>query len=73
MVQLTLPKNSQVTAGKAWAAPPDAHDLRQFRIYRWNPEDGHNPRLDTYQVDGLLNVFKSRQERGLISRLKLLV
>jgi succinate dehydrogenase / fumarate reductase iron-sulfur subunit len=51
MVQLTLPKNSQVTAGKAWAAPPEAHDLRQYRIYRWNPEDGRNPRLDTFQVD----------------------
>ena len=51
MVQLTLPKNSQVTAGKAWLAPPTAHELRQYRIYRWNPEDGRNPRLDTYQVD----------------------
>jgi succinate dehydrogenase / fumarate reductase iron-sulfur subunit len=51
MVQLTLPKNSQVTAGKAWPAPPKAQELRQYRIYRWNPEDGHNPRLDTYQVD----------------------
>src|SRR5580704_18781822 len=51
MVQLTLPKKSQVTAGKAWAAPPEAHELRQYRIYRWNPEDGRNPRLDTYQVD----------------------
>jgi succinate dehydrogenase / fumarate reductase, iron-sulfur subunit len=51
MVQLTLPKNSKVTAGKAWPAPPAAGGLREYRIYRWNPDDGRNPRLDTYQVD----------------------
>jgi succinate dehydrogenase / fumarate reductase iron-sulfur subunit len=51
MVEFTLPKNSKVIAGKAWPAPLGSHELRQFRIYRWNPEDGHNPRLDTYHVD----------------------
>ena len=25
--------------------------LREYRIYRWNPDDGKNPRLDTYSVD----------------------
>ncbi len=25
--------------------------LREYRIYRWNPDDGDNPRLDTYHVD----------------------
>ena len=28
-----------------------AQNLREYRIYRWNPDDGHNPRIDTYQVD----------------------
>jgi succinate dehydrogenase / fumarate reductase iron-sulfur subunit len=51
MVEFTLPKNSKVTEGKAWPAPPGARSLREYRIYRWNPDDGHNPRLDTYQVD----------------------
>ena len=51
MVEFTLPKNSKIVAGKAWPAPPQAHELRQFRIYRWNPDDGANPRLDTYHVD----------------------
>ena len=23
-------------------------NLKEFRIYRWNPEDGENPRIDTY-------------------------
>ncbi|MCY4462396.1 MAG: succinate dehydrogenase iron-sulfur subunit [Albidovulum sp.] len=25
--------------------------MRAFRIYRWNPDDGDNPRLDTYRLD----------------------
>src|SRR2546421_5714314 len=51
MVQLTLPKNSRVTRGKTWASPAGAQTLREYRIYRWSPDDGKNPRIDTYQVD----------------------
>jgi succinate dehydrogenase / fumarate reductase, iron-sulfur subunit len=51
MVQLTLPKNSKVTQGKTWARPASAARVTEFRIYRWSPEDGANPRLDTYYVD----------------------
>ena len=51
MVQLTLPKNSRITEGKTWARPPAAREVREYRIYRFNPEDGHNPRIDTYFVD----------------------
>jgi succinate dehydrogenase / fumarate reductase iron-sulfur subunit len=28
-----------------------ARDEREYRIYRYNPEDGNNPRIDTYFVD----------------------
>ena len=51
MVEFTLPKNSKVTEGKAWSAPLRAGELREYHVYRWNPDDGRNPRLDTYQVD----------------------
>src|SRR3954463_16418378 len=51
MVQLTLPKNSRITEGKTWARPSAAHEVREYRIYRFNPEDGHNPHIDTYYVD----------------------
>jgi succinate dehydrogenase / fumarate reductase, iron-sulfur subunit len=51
MVEFTLPKNSTVTEGKVWPAPAGARNVREYRIYRWNPDDGHNPRLDTYRVD----------------------
>src|SRR5437588_12951247 len=51
MVEFTLPKNSKVREGKSWPAPTGAHETREYRIYRWNPEDGENPRIDTYYVD----------------------
>jgi succinate dehydrogenase / fumarate reductase iron-sulfur subunit len=51
MVQLTLPKNSRISEGKAWARPSAAREVREYHIYRFNPEDGHNPRIDTYYVD----------------------
>ena len=51
MATFTLPKNSQVTAGQTHAAPSGATNVRDFKVYRWNPDDGANPRTDTYQVD----------------------
>ena len=51
MVQFTLPKNSKITEGKTWPRPVSAKSQREYRIYRWNPEDGRNPRVDTYYVD----------------------
>jgi len=49
MVQLTLPKNSKITEGKTWGGA--GKNTREFRIYRWTPDDGANPRMDTYHVD----------------------
>src|SRR5271169_6251618 len=51
MVEFTLPKNSKVGLGMTYPAPAGTKRVRSFRIYRWNPEDGRNPRLDTYHVD----------------------
>ena len=51
MVHLTLPKNSNMVEGKTWPHPAKAKAEREFRIYRWNPDDGRNPRIDTYYVD----------------------
>lgn len=51
MVQLTLPQNSRVKKGKTWPKPQGATNLRAFRIYRYSPEEGGNPRWDTYWVD----------------------
>ncbi len=51
MVSFTLPKNSKVRDGKVWPKPDGATNLKEFRIYRHDPESGDNPRLDTYFVD----------------------
>jgi succinate dehydrogenase / fumarate reductase iron-sulfur subunit len=51
MVQFTLPRNSKVRPGKTWNKPESRGDWREFRVYRFNPEDGANPRLDTYWID----------------------
>ena len=51
MVELSLPANSKVGAGKTFKAAPDAKRTKSFKIYRWSPDDGANPRTDTYEVD----------------------
>jgi succinate dehydrogenase / fumarate reductase, iron-sulfur subunit len=47
MVQLTLPRNSRMT-GKIWNRPESKGKWKEFRVYRWNSEDGENPRIDRY-------------------------
>jgi succinate dehydrogenase / fumarate reductase, iron-sulfur subunit len=51
MVQLTLPANSKIGKGKTWNAPAPGGDNVEYRIYRWDPESGENPRVDTYNID----------------------
>ena len=51
MVELRLPKNSRVAEGITWDKPSGAENVQEVRIYRYNPEDSENPRLDTFYVD----------------------
>jgi succinate dehydrogenase / fumarate reductase iron-sulfur subunit len=51
MANFTLPSNSRVGLGKDWKAPAGAKRVREFRIYRWSPDDGQKPRTDSYEVD----------------------
>jgi succinate dehydrogenase / fumarate reductase, iron-sulfur subunit len=51
MAEFTLPANSKVGPGKAFPAPAGAKRVREFKIYRWNPDSGENPRMDTYRID----------------------
>jgi succinate dehydrogenase / fumarate reductase iron-sulfur subunit len=53
MVELTLPRNSKVTEGKTWNTAPQngRGKWKEFRIYRWSPDEGTNPHMDTYQVN----------------------
>jgi succinate dehydrogenase iron-sulfur subunit len=51
MAEFTLPKNSKVQKGKTFATADGATNKKTFRIYRWEPDTGNNPRLDTYEID----------------------
>ncbi len=51
MVELTLPKNSRVTDGKTWTKVEAAAPAREYKIYRWSPDDEGNPKVDTYYVN----------------------
>ena len=52
MAEFSLPANSKISsAGKRYPAPAGAKNTRAFKIYRWNPSDGANPRYDTYELD----------------------
>ena len=52
MVELRLPKNSRISSdGVVWDKKRvPAKKLRKFKIYRYNPDDQSNPRVDTYYM-----------------------
>ena len=54
MAEFTLPRNSKIKKGLHWKVPADkageSGKTRSFKVYRWNPDTGENPRLDTYEV-----------------------
>lgn len=51
MAEFKLPANSVIKQGKHYPAPAGAKNVRTFKIYRWDPGTGENPRTDTYEID----------------------
>jgi succinate dehydrogenase / fumarate reductase iron-sulfur subunit len=51
MAEFTLPKNSKIKKGKHFAANAGGGKTRRFKIYRYDPDSGENPRTDTYDLD----------------------
>jgi succinate dehydrogenase / fumarate reductase iron-sulfur subunit len=52
MVQLTLPPGSRIDKnGQEHKAPAGAKQPVKFRVYRFDPDSGANPRVDTYEID----------------------
>jgi len=51
MGPFALPDHSKVLPGKLFPAPAGTRRLRRLEIYRWDPEQGGNPRLDRYEFD----------------------
>jgi succinate dehydrogenase / fumarate reductase iron-sulfur subunit len=51
MAELTLPASMKPVAGKTFKAPAGATRLKTFKVYRWDPDVGGNPKIDSYEVD----------------------
>ena len=51
MAEFRLPANSRIVKGVTHPPPAGAGALRTVRIYRFNPDTGENPRLDTFSLD----------------------
>ncbi len=51
MAEFRLPKNSRIRKGKHFASANGASRVKQFAVYRYDPDSGDNPRVDTYEVD----------------------
>lgn len=42
---------SRIERGRTWSAPAAATRVKALDIYRYDPDSGANPRLDTFEVD----------------------
>jgi len=51
MAAFSLPKNSTINPGKTVEAADGAKRARRIQIYRWDPDTGENPRVDTFEID----------------------
>ena len=51
MVALTLPKNSRITGKSRDHKAAGATRVKRFKIYRYDPDSGENPRYDHFEID----------------------
>lgn len=51
MVEFNLPRNSKVKAGKTYQPAKAPQKPRTVKVYRYNPDDKENPRVDTFVID----------------------
>ena len=51
MAEFSLPKNSTINPGKTVKAADGAKRARRIQIYRWDPDTGENPQVDTFEID----------------------
>lgn len=43
--------SSRIERGRRWPARPGVARVKTFEVYRYDPDSGGNPRLDTFEVD----------------------
>lgn len=51
MAEFTLPKNSKIGKGKTIDVANSATRTKTFNVYRWEPDSGENPSMDTFILD----------------------
>jgi succinate dehydrogenase / fumarate reductase iron-sulfur subunit len=57
MKRFPVPRNfgveteSRIERGQTWPSPSGAKRIKAFEIYRYDPDSGRNPRIDTFAVD----------------------
>ena len=68
MAEFRLPKNSRITKGTSYPAE-EGRRLKTFKIYRYDPDTGANPRYDSYTIDLLAPAAPAAVggERGLFT------
>jgi succinate dehydrogenase / fumarate reductase iron-sulfur subunit len=51
MATFTLPKNSKIRKDGKTHRAEGANRVQSFKIYRYDPDSGENPRYDTFEID----------------------
>ena len=51
MAEFRLPANSRIRKGRHFPAADGAKNVQRYVVYRYDPDTGDNPRMDTYDVD----------------------
>ena len=51
MAEFSLPNNSKIVKGEYYKDKTGSNNIKKVNVYRWNPDDGKNPRIDTFEVD----------------------
>ena len=51
MVQFSLPQNSKILKGKHYKDESSSDNIKKVNVYRWDPSQNKNPRIDTFEVD----------------------
>jgi hypothetical protein len=63
MVELTLPKNSQISPGKSWLRPA-SKNIREFRVCLWSLDDGKTCALTRAMPSWTMAVSRAPQLAG---------
>ena len=52
MAEFFLPKNSTIKGKpREFKAPAGAGRVKKFKVYRYDPDSGENPRYDQFELD----------------------